>query len=366
MELNIDIDFKNWITPLTKEEYKQLETNIIQDGCREPIVVWNDTILDGHNRYSICKWNDIPFTTVTKEFDSHQDALNWIIDNQLGRRNLAPWQMSVLRGKRYNAVKQEHGGDKIRMYQNDTYENTREKVAQQFGVSPATIQRDGEFAKVAEIVAKEVDLPIMQLTKPQIMEAAKKIQLERRDQVRAEKYEKLKQAPQLPTGKYRIIYADPPWSYGNKMPDYVTTPDDYYPLMSTSDICELPIKDLAEDNAVLFLWTTSPHLEESFQVINAWGFKYKSSFIWDKVKHNMGHYNSVRHEFLLICTRGSCQPDIQKLFDSVITEERTEHSKKPETFRTIIDTIYPLGQRIELFAREKHEGWDNYGNETGL
>lgn len=170
--------------------------------------------------------------------------------------------------------------------------------------------------------------------------------------------------PLMPTDKYRVIYADPPWKYGNTMPDYFSEQADHYKLMTIKELCEMPINEIVENNAVLFLWVTSPILEESFQIINAWGFKYKSSFVWDKVKHNMGHYNSVRHEFLLVCVRGSCQPDVQRLFDSVHTEERTEHSKKPEHFRQVIDTIYPHGKRIELFAREKTEGWDVYGNEV--
>jgi len=99
-------------------------------------------------------------------------------------------------------------------------------------------------------------------------------------------------------------------------------------------------------------------------VITAWGFDYKASFVWDKIKHNMGHYNSVRHEFLLVCTRGSCMPDNPQLFDSVQSIERTEHSVKPEEFRTIIDTIYPNGRRIELFARRPAEGWEVWGNES--
>lgn len=163
--------------------------------------------------------------------------------------------------------------------------------------------------------------------------------------------------------RYRVIYADPPWSYGNSMPEYFTEQKDHYTLMSIEEICKLPIKEIAENNSVLFLWVTSPILEESFEVIKAWGFKYKSSFVWDKIKHNMGHYNSVRHEMLLIATKGSCMPDIQKLFDSVQSIERKTHSEKPEEFREIIDTIYPVGERIELFSRKKVEGWDAYGNE---
>ena len=96
----------------------------------------------------------------------------------------------------------------------------------------------------------------------------------------------------------------------------------------------------------------------------AWGFTYKAAFIWDKVKHNMGHYNSVRHELLLICTKGSCTPQHVKLFDSVQTIERTKHSEKPEAFREIIDTLYPHGPRIELFARKSVKGWAAFGNQV--
>jgi N6-adenosine-specific RNA methylase IME4 len=172
--------------------------------------------------------------------------------------------------------------------------------------------------------------------------------------------------PPMPKDKYRIIYADPPWKYGNTMTDNMGAQSDHYNLLTVEEISALPIKEMVQDNAVLFLWVTSPILEESFQVVNAWGFKYKSSFIWDKVKHVMGHYNSVRHEILLICTRGSCQPDVHKLFDSVYSEDRTEHSKKPEFFRQVIDTIYTEGKRIELFARSKADGWDVWGNDENV
>ena len=161
--------------------------------------------------------------------------------------------------------------------------------------------------------------------------------------------------------KYRVIYADPPWSYNDKQNiEVLGGAEKHYLTMPLDEICKLPIP--AEDNAVLFIWVTSPMLEDSFKVINAWGFKYKTSFVWDKVAHNMGHYNSVRHEFLLICTRGSCTPDVAKLFDSVVSIERTEHSRKPKEFRDMIDTLYPIGNRLEMFAREAPDGWDVWGN----
>ena len=136
--------------------------------------------------------------------------------------------------------------------------------------------------------------------------------------------------------------------------------------MTIHELCSLPVENLAESNAVLFLWVTSPMLEECFPVIRAWSFEYKASFIWDKVGHNVGHYNSVRHELLLICTRGSCLPDVTKLYDSVQEIKKTkEHSKKPEEFRNIIDTIYAVGPRIELFRRGGAiDGWVMWGNEA--
>lgn len=172
-------------------------------------------------------------------------------------------------------------------------------------------------------------------------------------------------AAKLPDAKFRIIYADPPWKYGDQLTESYGPTKFHYPAMSVTELCALPVEQLCSPDAVLFLWVTSPMLEAAFLVIKAWGFRYKSSFVWDKVKHNMGHYNSVRHEFLLVCTRGSCTPDNPKLYDSVQCIERSGHSEKPEQFRGIIDALYPHGKRIELFARKQTEGWSAYGNQAG-
>ena len=174
------------------------------------------------------------------------------------------------------------------------------------------------------------------------------------------------QPTNFPEGQYRVIYADPPWQYATEQHSHEqqeTVLASHYPSMSLDSICELPVKDLATDDAVLFLWTTSPKLFEAKAVIDAWGFNYKASIVWDKVKHNVGYYVSVRHEFLLIATRGSCLPDVPKLRDSVVTIERTEHSVKPDYFREWIDQLYPNGPRIELFARQSTDGWDAWGNQ---
>lgn len=167
--------------------------------------------------------------------------------------------------------------------------------------------------------------------------------------------------------KYRIIYADPPWDYGaHAQPDYHTEQRDHYAVMTIEQICAEPVREWIEDDAILFLWVTSPILEKSFQVVRAWGFEYKATFIWDKIKHNMGHYNSVRHEILLICTKGACQPDKKELFDSVQSIERSKHSAKPPEFFDIIETLYTHGRRLEMYGRRKRDGWDAYGHVAEL
>ena len=196
-----------------------------------------------------------------------------------------------------------------------------------------------------------------------VTEAIKEREVTLTEARRQQKKAKARKAPPLPLGTYRVLYADPPWKYGDQLTENYGGTQWHYPSMSIKELCDLPIKTLAQDNAVLFLWVTSPLLYEASPLIGAWGFKYKTSFVWDKVKHNMGHYNSVRHEFLLVCTRGSCLPDHGKLFDSVQTIERSaKHSEKPQEFRTIIETLY-RGPRVELFARKAHAGWEAWGNE---
>jgi N6-adenosine-specific RNA methylase IME4 len=184
--------------------------------------------------------------------------------------------------------------------------------------------------------------------------------LELRDAIRDKK--KVKN-PEMPKGKFDVILSDPPWCYGDKHDFNGTTgAETHYPSMSIEQLCGMEIP--SADDAVLFLWVTSPLLEESFEVIRTWGFEYKTSFVWDKVKHNMGHYNSVRHEFLLVCVKGSKTPEVKKLFDSVITKERSDkHSEKPEVIYEIIETLYPHGKYLEMFGRKKRKGWATFGNE---
>ena len=170
------------------------------------------------------------------------------------------------------------------------------------------------------------------------------------------------------SGKFRVVYADPPWAYRDA--GVVTSSDAYgkaerhYSTMTVEQIAAIPVKRHVERDAVLFLWCTEPLRFEALPVIEGWGFTHKSAVIWDKVVHNFGHYVSVRHEHLLICTRSSCVPDrLTPMPDSVVTIRRSSiHSEKPEEFRHLIEKLYD-GPYVELFARKETEGWTCYGNQ---
>ena len=389
MKLNIDPQLKALIPPLGPDEKAQLEANILAEGIRDPLVIatYPDeygqeirVLADGHNRYDIAERHGLKFSLVQRDFDSFEDVKIWMIDNQQGRRNLTDgWKFELaqvkaqaLKDKGLKKYAETVGRPKKSLSINDNdsnaqtpppKHNTQAAIAKDLGWSTGKVAMADVVWKQAAPEVKEQVLA-GELTISGAYKEVKKADIEQR---RQDIRETLKEH-EIKTGekKYRIIYADPPWKYGNAMPEYVTEPQDYYLLMDTEDICNMPIKDIAEENSVLFLWSTSPHLPEALAVAAAWGFKYKTTFIWDKVKHNMGHYNSVRHEILLVCTRGACTPDVKKLFDSVVSIERTEHSKKPDYFKEIIETLYTHGNKIELFARAAADGWDLFGNQIAV
>ena len=233
------------------------------------------------------------------------------------------------------------------------------------GIGPIPVSEAITLKEIGITKIESSQAKFLVLLSEETFRAVKHFQMTRTEARRqARRAKVLDKAPSLPTGKYRVLYADPPWLYGNKLTAGYGGAAGNYPVMSISELCALDVESVAEENAVLFLWVTSPLLEEVFPVIQAWGFKYKASMVWHKDAHNFGHYFSVRHEYLLLCTRGSCLPDSDKLLSSVVTVKRSKkHSQKPEEFRRIIEKMYTSGPKIELFAREKHAGWKTWGNQ---
>lgn len=346
-------DIANLFPLMEGAEFEDLKEDIAENGLLEPIWLHPDgSILDGRNRHRACIE-----TEVKPRFEIYRgdSFVQFVVSKNLHRRHLTSSQRAAISLEALDKFEKEA--------------RERQNLGQKVD--------EGEKGRASEHIARAFK------TNRQYVSDAKKLRDEAPDlldkvrsgensisQAKRELTKrKRKDPPPLPEGKYRIFYADPPWKYGNKGLDDYGHVERHYPTMSLEELCDLApqIKRMSPKNAVMFLWATSPMLEDAFEIIDAWGWTYKTSFVWDKVKHNFGYYNSVRHEFLLVCTRGSCPPDVQKLFDSVQSIERSDtHSEKPERFREIIDTIYTKGKRIELFARRPADGWDTWGNEPEL
>lgn len=172
----------------------------------------------------------------------------------------------------------------------------------------------------------------------------------------------------LPNQRYGVIVADPEWRFEpySRETGMDRAADNHYPTSLTEIIAERDVANIAADDCVLFLWATVPMLEDAMEVLKAWGFKYKSHAVWDKVHIGTGYWFRNRHELLLVGTKGDIPaPAMGDQFASVMTIARKEHSAKPEQFLELIEQYFPNLPKIELNRRgPPRPGWDAWGNEV--
>jgi len=174
----------------------------------------------------------------------------------------------------------------------------------------------------------------------------------------------------FPTKKYSIIYADPPWEYKDKALAGKRGACCKYQVQSQDWVKNLPVPNICEESCILFLWVTMPKLPDCFEVMQSWGFNYKTcAFIWVKKNKKadswfwgMGNWTRANAELCLLATKGKPKR-IDAGVHSVIDTPIEIHSKKPEIVRDRIVQLCGNLPRIELFARQKTEGWDSWGNE---
>lgn len=367
----VDEELRALIPPLNPEEYDGLVESIVKEGCRDPVLIWNNIIIDGHNRVKICTERNIPFKTAEMRFNSKDDVKIWMIDNQLSRRNLDKWDRLKLAEIRKPLIEAK-ARERMLSGKPDPVPNlaqglhpcdrdsqifhpgrTRDQIAEIVGVSKGT------YDKMTIITEKKPELIVeIKAGKTSIDKVFSDIKL-------AERLEIIKSTPQnipLPTGTFNVIYADPPWRYdfSKRAADSI---DSHYQTMSTDEICDLQVP--IEENAVLLLWTTVPHLPEALHVMAAWGFEYKSHAVWDKESIGLGYWFRGQHELLLLGIRGVFRtPAPMDRYSSVIRSKKTEHSKKPIVVYEMIERMFPNQKYLELFARSTRPRWSSWGNQV--
>lgn len=170
-----------------------------------------------------------------------------------------------------------------------------------------------------------------------------------------------KEPPPLPKGPFRVIAVDPPWSYDNRADDTTHRAANPYPSMSIDDIKELDIAGMANNDCVLWLWTTNSHLREAFEIAEHWGFTYKTMLTWVKDRMGTGDWLRGKTEHCLMCVLG--KPTIVLTNQTTVIEgPLRKHSQKPDEFYALVDGLCP-GSKCEVFSREPREGWICHGDE---
>jgi N6-adenosine-specific RNA methylase IME4 len=394
-----------------------------------PLVVWGGLLLDGHNRYEICQKHTLSYDTIKAPdwIKSRSDAKIWILQTSLNRRNLPtltridlarqlepllaeqarerqaatrakPGQGADLRDGKFTVPKNSSepyhdpiAAQKEAERKGKDIRETRAQAAAAAGVSHPTytagktILERGVPALKERVKSKGVSIStgadiatlpepeqtkVAALSDKEILARAKKIRAQKTEVRRQERVEKL---VSIATGnkpldtvgvRYPVVYADPPWRYEHAESESRAI-ENQYPTMTLDEICALPLSTITTDDAILFMWATSPKLEEAMRVVRDWGFAYRTCAVWDKEKIGMGYYFRQAHELLLVATKGSPPtPPASARPSSVLRACRGEHSSKPDEMRELIERMYPELPKVEMFCRSPRNGWGVWGNQA--
>lgn len=366
---------------LTPIEYEALKADIAERGVLVPVEVdETGAILDGHHR--VRAWQEL-----------RSEGVNLAEYPKMVRRGLTEEQkrnharsLNVLR----RHLSREQRSEVMRAMRADGM--SYRQIAEAVGVDPMTAYHKTSTVEISTVVGKDgkersaqqpmrtfeadtlalfVPGGAVALEPAAAERTAKQQRQERTSKRRQERTEKVNKINQGNTSiqeldqTFSVIYADPPWQYEHANSENRAI-ENHYPTMDLGEICRMPVSQMSAKDAVLFLWATPPKLAEAMQVVDAWGFVYRTCMVWDKEKIGMGYYARQQHELLLIAARGELP--VPKPADrpaSVIRIKRPAvHSAKPAEFYELIERMYPEYDKIELFARNTRNGWSAWGNQA--
>jgi N6-adenosine-specific RNA methylase IME4 len=348
------------VPAMSRDQFASFRRDIAQRGVQHPIEINHEgSVLDGRERLRALR--DLGAHETEVVIVSPADELEYILLSALQRKHLSASQCAAL-AVELEQYEQTRAAARERRLANLNKQRdevatlppqgkSRDWAARLAGVSPRTVQ-DAATVKAADPDLFEQvrggNLPVDR--------AARQVRQRRRDA-------NLPAPPPLPTGRFELIYADPPWRLPGS-PDSSRAVENHYPTMQLAEIKEMQVP--AADDALLLLWGVNSMTPQALEVISAWGFTYVTNFVWVKDKIGLGHYNRCQHELLHVARRGSFPPPATELRpSSVIDARRGRHSEKPAHVYELIEQMYPRASKLELFARgTARPGWTNWGNQA--
>jgi len=370
------------------DDFQLLLSDMEQNGYdkRFPIVLFEGEILDGWNRWKACKEFDVvPITEVF--YGTKSDAINYTMRSNK-RRNLSSSQWAAIavkaedimagiaeetererREKQAKALAETHKtgdfggsvcGHKCPQTK-DEFTYTATKAATMFNTSPTYI-KDAKRLKATRPEAFEDVFS----GKKTITEVKKAIKTEKRQQERTDKIEAVTRMSANDKPEDRplpsLVLADPPWQYRHCATDSRKI-ENQYETAEHDDIKSHSPK--TANDCLLLMWVTAPKLSEGINILESWGFDYRTCAVWDKEKIGMGYWFRGEHELLLVGVKGKVSPpEPADRVSSMFRETRTQHSKKPDCVYEWIESAFPEHVKLEMYCRNPREGWQVWGNEV--
>lgn len=352
------------------DEYEALKADIAKYGQREPIWLIDGQILDGRNRHRVCC--DLGITPHTREYDGSSDTaalVSFVLSLNLRRRHLTSGQRAVLgievEKVLAEAARERQGArnDIVQKFEQSSTGRAAEQAA-------AIVGTNRQYISDAKRIAQRAPdlLEAVRSGEATITEAKRQIKEREREAVRAVNRALIEETPTPalaePSRRYQAIVLDPPWDWGDEGDeDQFGRARPTYGTMKFDEIADLPVDELAEDNAHIYLWITNRSLPKGFRLLDEWGFRYVTTLTWGKPHFGMGNYFRGQTEHVLFGVRGSL-PLLRRDVGTLLLAKRGErHSSKPAEFYGLVETCSP-GPWLEMFARNERPGWASWGAEV--
>lgn len=360
--------------PMLEDQFNSLIDSIRDHGLLTPIMLHEGKILDGRHRYKACI--NLGIEPLFETYEG-EDALSYVIALNLSRRHLDESQRAMIGGKlaalrgmgrpkkespQISGITAKEAAAKMNV--GTRLVESAKKVLKEGTLELQDAVDSGQIAVsvAAKIAELDPDQQAEVIASPRPDQAIKKIARQGKEQELAERT--IIQTMHSDGKLYGVIYADPPWKYETFSENGMDrSADNHYPTMSMFDMLTLDVP--AADDCVMFMWATVPMLPEALDLLDTWGFEYKSHIVWIKDRIGTGYWTRNKHEMLLIGTKGKVPaPAMGTQPPSVIELPLGRHSEKPEFFADMISTLYPTTPKLEMFARIGRMGWDVIGNEA--
>lgn len=359
------------IFPLIEgEEFDKLVEDVRANGLLEPIWLHPDgSIIDGRNRYRACIKAGV--APRTRTWTGSGSLVEFVLSMNLHRRHLTASQKACVATDVLTWMEKEAAARRKETQGRPDAEKLRQKN------DTVTDRNDGRATEHAaksvgsnrQYVSEAKKLKTEQPALYQEVRAGKKTIPEAKSEIKQAKKAAIveqiaKEPAPLPTGPFRVIVIDPPWKYDSRAEDITHRARNPYPDMELEAIKALPVPKLAHDDCILWLWTTNAFLRESFECLDAWGFKNKTVLTWVKDRMGLGDWLRGKTEHCLMAVRGKPVVTLTNQTTALSAPMR-EHSRKPDEFYALVESLCH-GNKLEIFSRQERHGWQSCGAEKEL